>query len=1432
MARLIHTPSGGSPVGAFERLALDALLKGLPAEYAVAPNFQLKQKGREALEYDLTILAPHAIYVVEAKEWYGRITGDDSEWLLNQTPRRCPLWLVNTKAKVLKTELGALGNQVYVSPALVIPDGTQNAVAGSWSSHVQGVTGLLRYLQDASLITRAGQIAKYHQNIEAVLQGKWGARKRGERRRIGGYEITEVLFADERSGEYLAKRSLIEGDPTRYRIRTWRLDPNLPQEAQNKQKALIMRPTEAVLRIGHHPNLLRVLQFEFVDEDYEFFEVTEWSEFGTLHGYLANKDRGELTLRERLEIAEGVASALEAVHLHDVVHRNVCPETIQIGFDRKPRLTDFDRAYIDSKYTVYAASETSRHVNPAYIPPELADATDYDFDTTSDLYSFGVLLYRLLADQVPFTDPSEAKVKQGRPSELPSAKREGIDPRLDSLILELLRVDDFKARPSATQALRELREVLGISSAGSDIPRPVATAKPLQESFEVGSLLRGTMRVDAILGAGGFSKVLKVFHLDHQKYYALKILFDASNADLLLHEFNRVRPLLPRSHPNIAQIEWMERLDPPDRLPCLLTEFVEGETLEAYCDGRKRLSWTDIKRIGLEILDALIAIHPDEAEYARLRKIAERGEIDETQYEALMGAKERAQRGLFHRDLKPANVMLAMPDHRAVVIDFNIASLAADEKATGRTPAYCAPDWLTCNRASYDLFGLGCLLYEAVAQRHPYPRGLPSEGAPYNPTEITPEVRLSPELSAFLFKAVQPSEAERFRTAREMRSALVGIEAMFAAASAPPIAHSRFPGISVSQGEAARLNYNPYVTRLLTLYSQARRSNSGTRGLDEIARLTYVQTKLDSRLAPAIASGNYRLVLITGNAGDGKTAFLQQVESLFVQNGATLERLPSDNGTRWEFGGIRYETNYDGSQDEGDRANDAVLAAFLGSFEGTSLKGLQGNEARLIAINEGRLLDFLAHGASADRFTGLRQFVLASLDGAQQPPKALLVNLNLRAVTAGGVESLVEKQLGAMLRDAIWAPCGSCAHVTKCPIKHNADTLRDPASGAAVRERIRRLFEVLYLRRRAHVTMRDLRSALSYLLLRDQSCDDVDALLSRDDENVTEDLARLYYANAFGDVTPDWSQARDSTSDSTDVVGDERAVDRLVQRLREADVGLVNSPLLDRRLDHGPSVAVPWMTFEGRSGHAWQVMMALTRNTPAPGDDVPLEVLLERRRSLQSIWRRWAYFERRDEGWRGMLPYRSMALLERIVSPGEGEDTAAACDMLRDRVVDAISLSEGLRNKAIRDRYLALKVTRVKEASVRSYRLFSKDSFTVAVASGAALAAFLEYSPDAVEIVAERGTGVARLRVSLDLLEMLDLIGSGYRPTTTDLQGLFINLLIFRNELLITTFDEVLVTADDREFFRISASGGRDGIKLAIGKDGLSEGMEAHEGAP
>ena len=180
--------------------------------------------------------------------------------------------------------------------------------------------------------------------------------------------------------------------------------------------------------------------------------------------------------------------------------------------------------------------------------------------------------------------------------------------------------------------------------------------------------------------------------------------------------------------------------------------------------------------------------------------------------------------------------------------------------------------------------------------------------------------------------------------------------------------------------------------------------------------------------------------------------------------------------------------------------------------------------------------------------------------------------------------------------------------------------------------------------------MRDLRSALSWLLFRDQGCEDVGRLLTRTDEDSGSPLVSLYYPEAFahGSGRP------------------ERTVDdRLVRLLREADVGFVNSPQLDHRLDYDAEAAVPWMTFERRSDYARSVLGSLTRDTPRSINDVTLSQgsrlpdLLRGRRALIARWRRWAYHERRDEGWREMTPYRSLRLLEEVTSsadePAQGQ---------------------------------------------------------------------------------------------------------------------------------------------------------------------------------
>src|SRR5262249_13253630 len=113
-------------------------------------------------------------------------------------------------------------------------------------------------------------------------------------------------------------------------------------------------------------------------------------------------------------------------------------------------------------------------------------------------------------------------------------------------------------------------------------------------------------------------------------------------------------------------------------------------------------------------------------------------------------------------------------------------------------------------------------------------------------------------------------------------------------------------------GGAPKPNTNPFVNYLLTLYSQSQLSNAGTRGLDKQAEQIYVETALDRELAPAVREGRFRLVIISGNAGDGKTAFLQMIENDARKRGETVTPLPSGNGCSFNHNGRRFISNYDG----------------------------------------------------------------------------------------------------------------------------------------------------------------------------------------------------------------------------------------------------------------------------------------------------------------------------------------------------------------------------------------------------------------------------------------------------------------------------------------------------------------------------------------
>jgi len=108
MAKLIQLP-GARPADEGEALVVRYLREALPETYTLIPNIEIAEPGRPLFEYDLIIVGPHAVYVVEVKRWLGGIRGDDHTWwIAGEHQRNNPWPTVNLKSRVVKSQIQRL----------------------------------------------------------------------------------------------------------------------------------------------------------------------------------------------------------------------------------------------------------------------------------------------------------------------------------------------------------------------------------------------------------------------------------------------------------------------------------------------------------------------------------------------------------------------------------------------------------------------------------------------------------------------------------------------------------------------------------------------------------------------------------------------------------------------------------------------------------------------------------------------------------------------------------------------------------------------------------------------------------------------------------------------------------------------------------------------------------------------------------------------------------------------------------------------------------------------------------------------------------------------------------------------------------------------------------------------------------------------------
>jgi eukaryotic-like serine/threonine-protein kinase len=153
-----------------------------------------------------------------------------------------------------------------------------------------------------------------------------------------------------------------------------------------------------------HPNIARVYDAGASEKGRPYF-VMEFVDGLPITNYC---DRHRLNARERLELYIQVCQALQHAHQKGVIHRDIKPSNVmvtEVEGQPVPKIIDFGIA----RATEQRAGQTVMFTQfgqfigtPEYMSPEQADLVTGDVDTSSDVYSLGVLLYELLIGAAPF----------------------------------------------------------------------------------------------------------------------------------------------------------------------------------------------------------------------------------------------------------------------------------------------------------------------------------------------------------------------------------------------------------------------------------------------------------------------------------------------------------------------------------------------------------------------------------------------------------------------------------------------------------------------------------------------------------------------------------------------------------------------------------------------------------------------------------------------------------------------------------------------------------------------------------------------------------------------------------------------------------------------------------------------------------------------
>ncbi len=258
---------------------------------------------------------------------------------------------------------------------------------------------------------------------------------------IGGYRLQCLLSRSNTVEVYLAEHILFHTEAVIKIL----AGPNEDIEKFLAQASLLTQL--------QHPHIIEVFDFGMVEES--AFMIMDYAPNGTLR---QRYPKGTcLPLATILRYTRQIASALDYIHLHNLIHRDLKPQNMLLGTNDEIMLTDFGIAVVAQHFDADSPAFRDFEGTVPYAAPEQLQGRPHK---NSDLYALGIIIYEWVCGDWPFTGTYEEIVHQHlyTPPPFFSAKNREVSPAFEQVIHRALAKEPEQRFSNANDFLQALEQ--------------------------------------------------------------------------------------------------------------------------------------------------------------------------------------------------------------------------------------------------------------------------------------------------------------------------------------------------------------------------------------------------------------------------------------------------------------------------------------------------------------------------------------------------------------------------------------------------------------------------------------------------------------------------------------------------------------------------------------------------------------------------------------------------------------------------------------------------------------------------------------------------------------------------------------------------------------------------------------------------------------